>query len=169
MSKRRKFTTCFWCSTWMPRYGRDITDDHLLPKWFRRLIRECPAVPPGALGDWMGTVIACHGCNQAKGAMPPAAFARYRLSHPVLKMEISRWHDIARRAAILCPTLDIVETCKEMLEPFEHRGRIYPTQLAIDHARAQEAWHKRYDPAGPQPRSWEELMDPDAPRFAGGK
>ena len=31
---------------------------------------------------------------------------------------------------------------------------------------AQEAWHKRYDPAGPQPRSWEELMDPDAPRFA---
>lgn len=59
--------SCVWCTT-----GRATTKDHLVPLWLRKSAVDLPGCLP------LHTVASCATCNNRKGPLPGAVFARLR-------------------------------------------------------------------------------------------
>ena len=141
---------CFWCGTPMAR-GNQSTLDHLVPRWFRTVIRTSGGrVNLGVMGPWMGKVNSCLACNWNKGPMPPAEFARCRTSLLVAAEHRRQWHLAAERWRTHWPSprlanyeLLLKNLVRQMLEPFEHNGARYPYELQALHARRQQHWRQR--------------------------
>ena len=140
---------CFWCREVTP--AKSSTRDHLIPVWFRRLVRATPKVDGGVMGPWMGTALTCLRCNSEKGPMPPAEFARYRLSRPVRLDRHRHWAILAQASGeLLNNDVWLKRVVKEMLEPFEHNGERYPRALHAAHARQQQHWRQRTQMTAPR-------------------
>ena len=101
------------------------------------------------MGPWMGTALTCLSCNSEKGPMPPAEFARYRLSRPVIADRHRHWAILAQYSGEwLANDVRLKKVVEEMLEPFDHNGERYPHALHVRHVRQQQEWRQRTQMTG---------------------
>jgi hypothetical protein len=95
-------TGCFWCSTQVAKPTRD----HLIPSWARVFI---PPDRQHEIAALLVIVAACQKCNVEKGALPPAAYARFRRNPTALRAERHRWEIMAEQAVTMFQHMSAAE------------------------------------------------------------
>lgn len=86
LDKLRSKRRCFWCNDEKPMFL--ITRDHVIPAWVRKQM---------GLDATSGLVAACQDCNNDKGGMPPALYARIKDDRLECARQRIQWNDFAGR------------------------------------------------------------------------